>query len=204
MPTVAECGGFLYLQSALKDENGTLWPMVGALGGTGYGTDRLQRFGYLTLTGARDSLLLRAGEAVPAHEFHYWDCTDCGADMTAGKANGEPGPADLQGKVSMPRSRTSIGAERSPWRRGLPGRRKHIGRQSGMKLDEIVAGDPQNSGRAIPGGASTLGHSGQAPGQSGGAGEERHKNRGTERKTAAFPPDAAGILQRQWCGGPGG
>ncbi len=98
MPTVAECGGFLYLQSALKDENGTLWPMVGALGGTGYGTDRLQRFGYLTLTGARDSLLLRAGEAVPAHEFHYWDCTDCGADMMAGKANGRTWPCGFAGE----------------------------------------------------------------------------------------------------------
>lgn len=88
MPTVAECGGFLYLQSALKDETGTLWSMVGALPGTGYGTERLQRFGYLTLTGETDSLLLRAGEQVPAHEFHYWDSTDCGTALTAKKGNG--------------------------------------------------------------------------------------------------------------------
>ena len=88
MPMVAECGGFLYLQRALRDEAGTLWPMVGALPGTGYGTERLQRFGYLTLTGETDSLLLRAGETVPAHEFHYWDSTDCGTALAAKKANG--------------------------------------------------------------------------------------------------------------------
>lgn len=98
MPTVAECGGFLYLQSALKDETGTPWPMVGALPGTGYGTERLQRFGYLTLTGETDSLLLRAGEPVPAHEFHYWDSTDCGTALTAKKANGRTWCCGFAGK----------------------------------------------------------------------------------------------------------
>lgn len=98
MPVVAECGGFLYLQQALKDDQGTLWSMAGVLPGTGYGTDRLQRFGYLTLTGERDSLLLRAGETVPAHEFHYWDCTDCGSDFTAEKANGRSWRCGFAGK----------------------------------------------------------------------------------------------------------
>ena len=98
MPTVAECGGFLYLQQFLRDEQGTQWPMVGALPGTGYGTDRLQRFGYLTLTGDTDSLLLRAGETAPAHEFHYWDCTDCGADFAAEKANGRAWRCGFAGK----------------------------------------------------------------------------------------------------------
>ena len=98
MPTVAECGGFLYLQGALKDAHGTLWPMAGALPGTGYGTERLQRFGYLTLTGERDSLLLRAGETVPAHEFHYWDCTDCGGDLTARKPGGRTWQCGFAGK----------------------------------------------------------------------------------------------------------
>lgn len=74
LPTVAECGGFLYLQESLEDDWGGVWPMAGVLPGNGYKTDRLQRFGYKTLT-AEDSLLFRAGEAVPVHEFHYWDCT---------------------------------------------------------------------------------------------------------------------------------
>lgn len=49
--------------------------MVGVLPGDGYKTDRLQRFGYKSLAAQADSLLFRAGESIPVHEFHYWDCT---------------------------------------------------------------------------------------------------------------------------------
>ncbi len=75
LPTVAECGGFLYLQETLEDGRGGVWPMVGVLPGDGYKTDRLQRFGYKSLAAQADSLLFRAGESIPVHEFHYWDCT---------------------------------------------------------------------------------------------------------------------------------
>ena len=89
LPAVAECGGFLYLQRTLEDDSGTPWPMAGALPGAGFRTERLQRFGYLTLTADNDSLLLRRGETVPAHEFHYWDCTENGASLTARKPGRE-------------------------------------------------------------------------------------------------------------------
>ena len=85
LPTVAECGGFLYLQQTLQDENGVSYPMVGALMGDGIKTQRLQRFGYVTLTAKTDSLLFRAGECAPAHEFHYWDCTQNGDSFVAQK-----------------------------------------------------------------------------------------------------------------------
>ena len=75
LPAVAECGGFLYLQKTLEDDRGGVWPMTGVLPGDGYKTGRLQRFGYKNLTAQEDSLLFRAGESVPVHEFHYWDCT---------------------------------------------------------------------------------------------------------------------------------
>ena len=88
VPTVAECGGFLYLQKSLEDEQGTRWPMVGALEGAGFRTQRLQRFGYGELTARGDSLLFRAGEKAPFHEFHYWDCTKNGDDFAAAKAMG--------------------------------------------------------------------------------------------------------------------
>ena len=88
MPAVAECGGFLYLQSALRDEEGQEWPMAGVLPGVGYRTDSLRRFGYLTLQAQDDSLLFRKGEKNPAHEFHYWDSTDCGKDIMAQKPSG--------------------------------------------------------------------------------------------------------------------
>lgn len=88
LPTVAECGGFLYLQQSLENERGEAFPMCGVLPGRGYQTGCLQRFGYETLTASRDSLLFRAGERIPAHEFHYWDSTDCGADLISEKTDG--------------------------------------------------------------------------------------------------------------------
>lgn len=85
MPTVAECGGFLYLGQSLEDPVGTAWPMAGALPGKGFGTKRLVRFGYAEMTAQKDNLLLRAGESVPVHEFHYWDSTDNGQACVARK-----------------------------------------------------------------------------------------------------------------------
>ena len=85
LPTVAECGGFLYLQRSLEDEQGESRPMTGALDGAGYRTEGLRRFGYLELTAREDSMLFRAGERIPAHEFHYWDCTRNGEDLSAEK-----------------------------------------------------------------------------------------------------------------------
>ena len=45
MPTIAECGGFLYLQKELEDAEGQVWEMTGVLDGSGFRTNRLQRFG---------------------------------------------------------------------------------------------------------------------------------------------------------------
>ena len=88
MPTAAECGGFLYLQESLENPEGRAFPMCGALPGKGFRTERLQRFGYLTLKAERDSFLLRSGERIPAHEFHYWDSTVNGSALLAEKADG--------------------------------------------------------------------------------------------------------------------
>lgn len=87
LPTVAECGGFLYLQRGLEDAGGKGWPMAGALPGEGVKTSRLQRFGYGRLTAPRDNLLMRAGESLPVHEFHYWESTACGGDLVMEKAS---------------------------------------------------------------------------------------------------------------------
>lgn len=85
MPTVAECGGFLYLGAALESDSGAAYPMAGVLPGVGQKTERLQNFGYTELEAERDSLLFRAGERVHAHEFHYWKSTENGKDLTAVK-----------------------------------------------------------------------------------------------------------------------
>lgn len=85
MPTVAECGGFLYLGKSLQDSDGICHEMVGVLDGKAMRKDRLVRFGYAHVTAKTDSLLFRTGESVPIHEFHYWDSSENGDGLHAVK-----------------------------------------------------------------------------------------------------------------------
>ncbi len=87
MPCISECGGFMYLQNTLEDKNGNTYPMVGFLNSYSYKTDKLNRFGYITLIAKEDNFLCSKGESIKAHEFHYWDSTDCGKFFEAEKAN---------------------------------------------------------------------------------------------------------------------
>lgn len=91
MPTLAECGGFLYLQNTLEDGEGTPWPMAGVLDGAGVKTPKLQRFGYVTLTAQGDSPYLKQGETMAAHEFHRWDCSQNGELCRAQRPSGGEG-----------------------------------------------------------------------------------------------------------------
>ena len=85
LPTVAECGGFLYLGQSLEDAGGTIFPMAGVLPGKAIRKQKLVRFGYSELSASADSLLFRQGETLPVHEFHYWDSSENGGDLTAKK-----------------------------------------------------------------------------------------------------------------------
>ena len=88
LPTAAECGGFLYLGQSLTDAEGQSWPMVGALPGEAKDAGRLVRFGYAALSADSDSMLFRAGESFPIHEFHHWDSTANGVALAAKKPVG--------------------------------------------------------------------------------------------------------------------
>ena len=77
IPSLAECGGFLYLHETLEDPDGVRYPMVGAVRGNAYNTGKLGRFGYVTLT--------RGEKSIRAHEFHYYDSENNGADYLAVK-----------------------------------------------------------------------------------------------------------------------
>lgn len=88
LPTAAECGGFLYLGQSLTDTEGQSWPMVGILPGEAKDAGRLVRFGYAALSADSDSLLFRAGESFPIHEFHHWDSTANGTALAAKKPVG--------------------------------------------------------------------------------------------------------------------
>lgn len=89
LPTIAECGGFLYLQEALAGANGVFFPMAGALPGKSQLTTRLQNFGYVTLTASQDCLLSEKGDTIRAHEFHYARADEPGSAFRAVKPNGK-------------------------------------------------------------------------------------------------------------------
>lgn len=81
LPTVAECGGFLYLLREIAGRDGIFHPMAGVFDGTAQMTDRLQHFGYATLTAQKDNLLCPEGGSIRIHEFHYSASTDDGEDF---------------------------------------------------------------------------------------------------------------------------
>lgn len=87
-PCLAECGGFMYMLQAFCDDAKS-YAGVGSIAGTSHMTQRLQRFGYVTLTAQEDTMLCRAGETIQAHEFHYSDSTNNGTAFLAAKSQGK-------------------------------------------------------------------------------------------------------------------
>lgn len=82
LPTIAECGGFMYLGTEI---DGT--PMVGVIESKAKKTERLQRFGYGEMVCDRDTLIAKKGEKMRIHEFHYYDSDNTGADYIITKAS---------------------------------------------------------------------------------------------------------------------
>lgn len=104
MPTVAECGGFMYLHTYIRDicddteeqnkadvqnkadiqNDMNKSKLVGALDGGCHFKGKLVRFGYIELA-EKYSNFLPPNEKIKAHEFHYYDSTNNGADCIATK-----------------------------------------------------------------------------------------------------------------------
>ncbi|MCD8125701.1 MAG: cobyrinate a,c-diamide synthase [Lachnospiraceae bacterium] len=85
LPCLAECGGFMYLHREMEDMEGHVHAGVGLLPGRAYRTEKLGRFGYVTLTAHTSQLLGEAGMQIRGHEFHYFDSTYCGDAFHAQK-----------------------------------------------------------------------------------------------------------------------
>ena len=60
-------------------------PMAGVINAACFKTDRLQRFGYVTLTAQEDNIFCEAGGSIRAHEFHYYDSSSNGEAFEAKK-----------------------------------------------------------------------------------------------------------------------
>ncbi|BAT52246.1 cobyrinic acid a,c-diamide synthase [Nostoc sp. NIES-3756] len=69
MPTIAECGGLMYLCEQIVDFEGNAWPMVGVLPTSAAMGGRLT-LGYRRAVALQDSLLVDVGANIYGHEFH--------------------------------------------------------------------------------------------------------------------------------------
>jgi cobyrinic acid a,c-diamide synthase len=69
MPTIAECGGLMYLCEKVIDFEGKSWPMVGILPTDAQMGNRLT-LGYRRAEALQNNLLLNLGETIVGHEFH--------------------------------------------------------------------------------------------------------------------------------------
>ena len=102
LPTLAECGGFMYLQQEMEDMKGNSRPVAGVFPGRAFRTNRLGRFGYIELSRASspetdgseieergipggEMLFPEETGSLKGHEFHYFDTTDNGSAFVASK-----------------------------------------------------------------------------------------------------------------------
>jgi len=69
VPTIAECGGLMYLCEQIVDMSGKCWEMVGVLP-TAAVMDKRLTLGYRRAIALQDSLLIDAGKTIYGHEFH--------------------------------------------------------------------------------------------------------------------------------------
>ena len=81
--SLAECGGFMYLHDEIEDKDGNTYKMVGVINGKCVWSDKLQRFGYVSVT----SDLLSG--SVRGHEFHHYVSTADGEDALICKAGSD-------------------------------------------------------------------------------------------------------------------
>ena len=71
LPVYAECGGLMYLGQSLSDLEGVHYPMVGAIPVVSSMVGRQLHLGYREVESCTDSPLLRKGQRVRGHEFHW-------------------------------------------------------------------------------------------------------------------------------------
>lgn len=100
MPVYAECGGLLYLCRSITDFDGCLHQMVGLIPSAAVMTNRRRRLGYAEAEAVTDSILLRQGETVRGHLFHWSDVPlppGCSAYRLTDPAEGPEGEGFIGG-----------------------------------------------------------------------------------------------------------
>ena len=90
MPSLAECGGFMYLHRSITAMGGVRYEMAGVVDGECEYTGKLVRFGYMEIESVADpelkeNELIKSLEGMRGHEFHYYDSSNNGAAYLAKK-----------------------------------------------------------------------------------------------------------------------
>lgn len=71
LPTLAECGGFMYLTEAITNNDGIRFDMVGVIPGEVAMQTKLAALGYREIFGTQHNFLIGTDEVAKGHEFHY-------------------------------------------------------------------------------------------------------------------------------------
>lgn len=82
LPLYAECGGLMYVGWSLRDLDGNDYPMVGALPIASCIENTRLTLGYRTVRALLDGPILKSGEEMRGHEFH-WSRIDHEPDQKA-------------------------------------------------------------------------------------------------------------------------
>jgi cobyrinic acid a,c-diamide synthase len=76
LPTLAECGGYMYLCEAITDRHGERYEMVGLVPCEVKMQSRLAALGYREVSAVGEHFLLSGDEKARGHEFHYSMATE--------------------------------------------------------------------------------------------------------------------------------
>ncbi|MER2115243.1 MAG: cobyrinate a,c-diamide synthase [Solibacillus isronensis] len=71
IPTLAECGGFMYLTEEIFNREGNGYKMLGVIPGIVRMQNKLAALGYREITGVEGNFLIGEQEFAKGHEFHY-------------------------------------------------------------------------------------------------------------------------------------
>jgi len=85
IPSLAECGGFMYLHKTVENKEGNSFELVGAIDAKCSYTGKLVRFGYAEIAACNDDDVEYSLEGLKGHEFHYYDSSDNGDKVTMSK-----------------------------------------------------------------------------------------------------------------------
>ncbi len=99
LPTMAECGGFMYLMEEMEDECGRVFPAAGILHGRAFRTGKLNRFGYLSLRVKEETFSPQAQETCSRLSGTAGKAPAADRDKTFSVQG--PGPGTLEQRLRM-------------------------------------------------------------------------------------------------------